>query len=186
MSSDILRKEAVVDETATESLEAISSALEEIDEMDGKYLTFFTDGQRFAIPIRDVMQIIGMQEITPIPHFPTYAKGIINLRGNIIPLIDVRIRMEKPETAYTERTCIIVADIRGLSFGFIVDEVDEVTEIDPEFVSKPPNISEDAENRYLTGIARMEEKIVLLLDAAKILHESEFEALASTAQKETH
>lgn len=147
----------------------------------GKYLTFYTDGQLFGIPIKDVVQIIGMQAITPIPEFPYYAKGIINLRGAIIPLIDIRLRLGKAEEEYTERTCIIVTNIRDGFYGFIVDDVDEVTDIDDGSVAPPPHLSEDLTDRYLTGIARQEERIVLLLDAAKILREDEFEALSQAA-----
>ena len=107
----------------TEKLMSEEAALSE--ELGSKYLTYFTDGQLFGIPIADVVQIIGMQQITEIPEFPEYAKGIINLRGEIIPVIDVRIRLFKPVIEYSDRTCIIVTDVRGSYFGFVVEQVDE-------------------------------------------------------------
>ncbi|MEG0271841.1 MAG: chemotaxis protein CheW [Hydrogenoanaerobacterium sp.] len=138
-------------------------------EMYGKYLTFWTDGQLFGVPIADVVQIVGIQEITVIPEFPDYAKGVINLRGNIIPLIDVRLRFHKQEAAYDERTCIIVTNICENSIGFIVDSVDAVTDIADDKISIPPKLAGDMGDSYLTGVARVESKVVLLLDTGKIL-----------------
>lgn len=154
----------------------------DVDEMKGKYLTFWTDSQLFGVPIADVVQIVGMQRITIIPEYPYYAKGIINLRGSIIPVIDVRLRLNKPESEYTDHTCIIVTSVNNALFGFIVDEVDEVTpSIADEQISIPPRMG-DSVNQYLTGIARLQgndskEEIVLLIDTAKILGEDEFQAL---------
>lgn len=154
-------------------------------EMDGKYLTFFTDNQLFGVPICDVVQIVGMQEITEIPEFPSYAKGIINLRGSIIPVIDVRLRFGKATRAYDERTCIIVTDINEVAVGFIVDEVDAVTDIDEDDISQPPQISGAAANSYLTGIAKQEGRVVLLLSPVKILTEETMSILsASTVEGE--
>lgn len=147
----------------------------EIDEMKGKYLTFWTDGQLFGVPIADVVQIIGIQEITPIPDSPDYAKGVINLRGNIIPVIDVRIRFRKPEEPYNERTCIIVTNIEENYIGFIVDSVDEVTTISDENISPAPKVSKDHTNAYLNGIGKLENKVVLLLDTSKILNDEEMQ-----------
>lgn len=142
---------------------------ESTSEMDGKYLTFFTEKQLFGVPIADVVQIVGMQEITQVPEFPSYAKGIINLRGSIIPVIDVRLRFGKPEKDYDERTCIIVTLIQETAIGFIVDAVDAVTSIDDENISSPPRVAGDYTGSYLTGIAKLEGRVVLLLDAQKLL-----------------
>lgn len=155
------------------------------EETDGKYLTFITDEQMFGVPIADVVQIVGMQKVTEIPDYPMYAKGVINLRGEIIPVIDVRLRLGKLEADYTDRTCVIVTNIRNRYFGFIVDAVDEVTDIPDEQISPPPQMGSDATSPYLTGVARLEkaksEKIVLLIDTAKILGDNEFDLLAQAA-----
>jgi purine-binding chemotaxis protein CheW len=145
----------------------------DFDEMGGKYLTFWTDSQLFGIPIADVVQIVGVQTITQIPEFPEYAKGIINLRGSIIPVIDVRLRLHKQEIAYNERTCIIVTNIQQRLIGLIVDAVDEVTKIEGESISNPPQITKDVTNAYLTGIAKLENKVVLLLNTDEILNNNE-------------
>lgn len=156
--------------------------IETADDMKGKYLTFFTENQLFGIPISDVVQIVAIQEITPIPEFPDYAKGIINLRGNIIAVIDMGLRLHKPETQYNERTCIIVTNINDIDIGFIVGAVDEVTEINDDKISPPPKVSHDKANAYLTGVGKMPTgKVVLLMDTSKVLTEDELETIASTS-----
>lgn len=152
------------------------------DEMKGKYLTFFTDNQLFGVPIADVVQIVGMQEITSIPEFPHYAKGIINLRGAIIPVIDIRLRLNKMEIEYNERTCVIVTNIHDTDIGFIVDEVDEVTDISDKLISPPPRMSSDYVNTYLTGIGKLEKKVVLLINTLRLLGNDDFELLSESAQ----
>lgn len=166
-----------------EGFEAVNVAVDgNNDEMKGKYLTFWTDDQLFGVPIKDVVQIVGMQKITQIPEYPDYAKGIINLRGTIVPLIDVRLRLGKPEKEYNDRTCIIVTSVHNSYFGFIVDEVEEVTDISDDMISPPPKLSGDTVNKYLTGIAKMNDKLVLTIDTAKILGEEEFDALLQSAE----
>lgn len=147
-------------------------------EMDGKYLTFWTDKQLFAMPIADVVQIIGIQEITPIPEFPYYAKGIINLRGSIIPIIDVRLRFGKEEIPYDEHTCIIVTNVGERFIGVIVDAVNEVTTIDEENISPPPQMAAGSADAFLTGIGKQNGKVVLLLDLHKVLGEESFEGFS--------
>lgn len=167
-------------DTTTENL--IMDSETDTDEMKGKYLTFWTDNQLFGVPIADVVQIIGIQEITPIPDSPKFAKGVINLRGNIIPVIDVRLRLNKPECEYGEHTCIIVTKIEENFIGFIVDSVDEVTTIDDEQISPPPKLSKDRTNDYLIGIGKLGAKVVLLIDTGKILNNEEIEAVSEAAQ----
>jgi purine-binding chemotaxis protein CheW len=155
------------------------------DSSMSKYLTFWTDGELFGIPISDVVQIISMQEITPLPDFPDYLKGVINLRGNIIPVIDIRIRFGKPEAEYNESTCIIVTSIEDSYMGFIVDSVDEVTDLDEDNISPAPKVSKNITNRYLSGIGQIEDNVVLLLDVAKIFAEKEWtQVQEATAQNQ--
>ncbi len=163
---------------------ALSDEEIETNEMKGKYLTFWTDHQLFGVPISDVVQIIGKQEITPIPDSPSYAKGVINLRGDIIPVIDVRLRFKKEEVEYDEHTCIIVTKIEETHIGFIVDSVDEVTTIGDENISPAPRMSKDRTTAYLTGIGKVENKVVMLLDTSKILNEEEIEIVSNAAKAE--
>lgn len=143
-----------------------------------KYLTFILDDQFYAIPIANVIEIIAMQETTKMPDFPDYVKGVINLRGTIIPLIDVRLRFRKPEREYDARTSVIVVSVNDVQVGFIVDMVDEVKDIDNSDIADPPKMSGDMQNRYIIGIGKVEGKIVLLLDSDKLLNEKEIESIA--------
>ncbi|WP_283610234.1 chemotaxis protein CheW [Faecalispora anaeroviscerum] len=158
------------------------------DELSIRYLTFWTDHQLFGIPITEVVQIVGIQEITQLPEYPAYSKGVINLRGQIIPVIDVRLRLGKTEIPYNDRTCIIITHVLNRDFGLIVDEVDEVTDILPERISPPPKVHSGKTNPYFSGIARLEatstqkDRVALLLHAAKILGENDCECLAQTAK----
>lgn len=149
------------------------------EEMKGKYLTYFISGQLFGVSIADVVQIVGMQDITQIPEFPHYAKGIINLRGSIIPVIDMRLRLGKLEKEYDERTCIIITMINEMAVGFIVEAVDAVTVIDDSNISPTPKVTgNEITNAYLTGIAKHEGKVVLIMDTTKILSNDVMQSIA--------
>lgn len=147
------------------------------EEMLGRYLTFIIEEQLFGVAIADVVQIVGVQEITGVPHFPPYAKGIINLRGTIIPIIDVRLRFNKVEIPYNERTCIIVTNIKDRYIGLAVDNVEEVLSISDEFISPPPKLSDEHVDSFISGVSRIGSKVVLLLDTSKILKKSELESI---------
>lgn len=150
---------------------------EEVDNQKEKYLTFLLQNQLYAFPISNVIEIIEMQEITAVPEFPYYVKGIINLRGKIFPIIDVRLRFHKQEAEYTERTCIIIVSVNDAEIGFIVDTVDEVIDIDDSEISPPPKVSADSASKYVVGVAHLQEGIVLILEAAKLLNEKDIDIL---------
>lgn len=152
---------------------------------DDKYLTFWIDKQLFGFPALDVAQIVGMQQITPIPEFPQYAKGIINLRGEIIPVIDMRLRLHRSEADYNERTCIIVTSINNNLIGLIVDTVEEVSEITKNQISPPPKLSNEITNVFLTGVAQLQDKIILLVDTEKILTKDELAVVLKTSEGES-
>lgn len=170
------------DATALDAL-SLQIAEELTAEMDGKYLSFWTDGQMCGVPIADVMQIVGVQEITALPQAPEYVKGIINLRGSIIPIIDVRIRLGKPHRGYDERSCIIVSSINESLVGFAVDAVDEVSSIDPSQISPPPQIGTDESAAYLIGIATKENHVILLISTKQLLGEQDLLALSQTIKE---
>lgn len=148
-----------------------------------KWLTFRLDGQLYGASIVHTEQIISMMPVTVVPEYPAYAKGVVDLRGMIVPVIDLRLRFGKSEAAYTERTCIITCRMEDDLIGFIVDEVDAVIDIDAGAISPPPRVSEDPTARYLTGIARVtgengaKEKIVLCIDVTRILQREEVRSL---------
>ncbi|WHH60081.1 chemotaxis protein CheW [Petroclostridium sp. X23] len=149
----------------------------EEDTQKGRFLTFMVGNEEYGIEICYVTEIIGIQEITEVPELPDYIRGIINLRGKIIPVMDVRLRFRKPRRPYNDRTCIIVIDIKDISIGLIVDYVCEVLAIDEENIVSPPNMKTGFYNRYLKGIGKNGDNIKLLLDCDKLLKEEEIEEL---------
>ena len=115
-------------------------------------------------------EIIGVQTITSVPQLPEYIQGIINLRGKVIPVMDIRLRFGKPFREYNDRTCIIVIDIDGMSIGLIVDSVSEVLAIPGDNIVPPPEFkSNTSSNRFIKAIGRMENEVKLLLDCEKLL-----------------
>lgn len=119
-----------------------------------------------------------MQKITHMPQQPDYVRGVINLRGKIIPTIDVRTRFKKEKKDYDERTCIIVVDVQEMLVGYIVDKVDEVITIFEENISEPPKLTRDFQGRYVKGIAKVKEIIIMLLESELLLSGEEFRGTA--------
>lgn len=151
------------------------------EELKGKFLTFWSDGQMFGVPIAEVVSIIGIQTITPVPEYPEYAKGVIDLRGVIIPIIDIRLRLGKEEAEHTERTCIIIMKIDGTEIGFIVDVVNEVVTILDENITLPPKIKSNSENTnaFISGIGKHNGVVILLIETNKLLNEDEIKFIGS-------
>ncbi|MEA4933319.1 MAG: chemotaxis protein CheW [Lawsonibacter sp.] len=143
----------------------------EEDAMRGRFLTFLLGEETYGIEIKHVMEIIGMQPITEMPDMPEYVKGIINLRGSIIPAMDARLRFKKPEMAYTDRTCMIVISFGGTSMGLIVDCVSEVLTIADENLAEKPDVASRGSRGYVKNIGKMGDRIVLLIDCEKLLGE---------------
>ena len=144
----------------------------------GRYLTFNVGDEVFGIEIEFVTEIISMQPITKIPEVADYIKGIINLRGKIIPVIDVRLKFKKDEIPYDERTCIIVIDADDIGVGLIVDRVAEVLTINDEEVAPPPNNKTGIKNRYIKGIGKINGEVKLLLDCNRFFDEEEKQAIS--------
>lgn len=149
----------------------------EEDTQKDKYLTFSLGKDFFGIDILYVTEIIGIQYITSVPDLPTYIKGIINLRGKIIPVMDVRSRFSKEPREYDERTCIIVIDIGDISIGLIVDRVSEVVDIPESNISLPPRVNKTVQNSYVKAIGKIGEEVKLILDCEKLLSDEEVKAI---------
>lgn len=156
-----------------------SNELEEDTQKD-RFLTFNLDRESYGIEIQYITEIIGIQTITSIPELPDYVKGIINLRGKIIPVMDVRLRFKKEPLEYNDRTCIIVIDIKELSIGLIVDSVAEVITIPVEDIVEPPKVNKDVQNRYIKSIGKVGNDVKLLLDCDRLLTEDEVEDISNT------
>ncbi|MHA7963829.1 chemotaxis protein CheW [Paenibacillus sp. CAU 1782] len=161
------------------------SALQELeleeDSLKNKYLTFALGSEVYGIEIRHVTEIIGVQSITPVPELPEYIKGIINLRGKIIPVMDVRLRFRKPFREYNDRTCIIVVDIKEISIGLIVDTVAEVMTIEEGNIVEPPDLNQFS-RRYIQGIGKSGDEVKLLLNCDELLNHHEAENLSGVGQ----
>lgn len=134
------------------------------EDISDKYLTFFVEEQIFGLCISNVTSIIQMQEITSMPELPYYVKGIISMRGLVIPIININLRFGKMEQEYTDRTCIIILEMGEHQVGVIVDAVEEVLDILPEDISPRPTLAGQSAN-YVTGIGKVGGKMVLLLDS---------------------
>lgn len=143
------------------------------DTLEGKYLIFAIDDELYGLEIRYITEIIGIQPIAEVPGLQKdYLKGITNLRGKVIPVMDVRLRFNKPERAYDKRTCIIVTDTGETSMGLIVDSVAEVVPIPGGEIVPPPEMGK-GKNKYIKGVGNAEGSVRLLLDCERLLSGTE-------------
>jgi purine-binding chemotaxis protein CheW len=144
---------------------------------EGKYLTFTLGQEEYGIGILKVREIIGILEITSVPRTPEHIKGVINLRGKVIPVISLRSKFEIPEEDYTDRTCIIVVEIQGsagsIPIGIIVDSVSEVLNISGEDIEPTPNLGSALNTDYILGLAKVKGQVKILLDIDRVLSAAE-------------
>lgn len=152
----------------------------EEDTQKNRFLTFLLGKESYGIDIKYVIEIIGIQAITQIPELPEYVRGIINLRGKIIPVMDVRLKFKKEPKEYNDRTCVIVVDINNISIGLIVDSVAEVITIAEVDMVEPPQMYKGFSNRYIKSIGKVGNEVKLLLDCEMILTEEELDDLNQT------
>lgn len=150
-------------------------------EKGGKYLTFFLEGEEYGIGILKVKEIIGLMPITPVPQTPHFVKGVINLRGKVIPVIDLRLKFGMQSADYSERTCIIVVEAvteagSGM-IGSVVDSVSEVIQVKKEDVEEPPSFGTRLQTDYILGMAKVDGKVKILLDIDRVLVLNEASAL---------
>ena len=158
------------------------------DQRAGKYLTFILGREEFAIRVLKVREIMGIQDITAVPQTPGYVKGVINLRGKVIPVVDLRLKFCLPEMEYTARTCIIVVQVQtagiSLQTGIVVDEVSEVLNLAAADIEDTPDFGDGAGSAtsYLLGMAKVKDKVKILLDIDQVLSGQELRGLDSFAQ----
>jgi purine-binding chemotaxis protein CheW len=154
-------------------------------ERDGKYLTFSLAEEEYGIGILKVKEIIGMMPITTIPQTPDFLKGVINLRGKVIPVVDLRLKFNMNATDYSDRICIIVVEIDGstgtVMIGIVVDAVSEVLNIDDENIEDTPTFGAKLNTDYILGMAKMEGGVKILLDIDKVLSADEITTLEEAA-----
>jgi purine-binding chemotaxis protein CheW len=150
----------------------------EEDTLKGRFLTFQIGKEVYGIEIKYVTEIIGIQATTEMPEMPEYIKGIINLRGKIIPIMDIRLRFRKEPKEYDDRTCIIVVDYNTIPMGFVVDSVAEVLSIADQNISEMPSFNVGAGNGFVKNIGKIGSDVVLLLDYEKLITSDEIESIS--------
>ena len=164
-----------------ELTKTIDQAVKAIAEKEGKYLTFTLANEEYGISILKIKEIIGMMPVTTVPQTPEFVKGVINLRGKVIPVIDLRLRFGMESVEYTERTCIIVVEIEGqagiIFMGIVVDSVSEVLNIKGEHIEDTPAFGTDLNTEYILGMAKIEGGVKILLDINRVLGHEEIAAL---------
>ena len=165
--------------------ETMDQAVKAMADKEGKYLTFSLAGEEYGIGILKIKEIIGMMSITTVPQTPKFVKGVINLRGKVIPVIDLRLRFGMDAIAYTERTCIIVVEIEGrfgtIQIGIVVDSVSEVLNIKGEDIEETPTFGTKLNTDYILGMAKMEGGVKILLDIDQVLSAQEISLLDQAA-----
>jgi purine-binding chemotaxis protein CheW len=159
------------------------TALKTADMRPGKYLTFRLGREEFGIRVMQVREIMGLLEITPVPHTPTHVKGVINLRGKVIPVVCLRSKFGLSATEYTARTSIIVVQVDGgkMLAGVIVDAVSEVLNVAAGDIEDAPDFGSGSETSYLLGMAKIKNSIKILLDIDQVVMASELAALQIAA-----
>lgn len=167
--------------TQAENLEEIHDLNE--DTQKDKFLTFHLGTEDYGIEIRFVTEIIGIQKITVIPEMPDYIKGVINLRGKIIPVMDVRMRFKLEPRAYDERTCVVVVNIHDSAVGLVVDTVSEVADIPESQIESASGLNRGKANAFIQGIGKIGDDIKIILDVNRLLYEGELTALNLTEAK---
>ena len=166
--------------------EMMNTCADITDTQEGKYMTFKSGSEYFGLEIQYVQQIIQFQAITKIPETEDYIKGLINLRGKIIPVVDVRVRFKQGECEYTDKTCILVITVKDTTVGLIVEQIAEVAEIQKENILPPPTIgrNDKGHNKYVYGIGKVGTSVKLLLDPEKLLYDEENVDAAMTENEE--
>lgn len=141
----------------------------EEDAQEGKYLTFLLGNEEYGLEIRYVTEIIGIQKITEVPDMADYVKGVINLRGKVIPVMDVRLRFGAQSREYDDRTCTVVINVNDQTMGLIVDRVSEVLDISLDSIQATPELRRGHTNRFISGMGKVDDDVKLLLDVEKLL-----------------
>jgi purine-binding chemotaxis protein CheW len=168
-----------------DTTEKMDQAIQAMADKEGKYLTFTLAGEEYGIGILKIKEIIGMMPVTSVPRTPSYFKWVVNLRGKVIPVIDLRLRFGMEDMAYTERTCIIVVEIEGergtVQIGIVVDSVSEVLNIKAKDIEATPAFGARLQTDYILGMAKMEGGVKILLDIDEVLNAEQISLLENAA-----
>ncbi len=146
----------------------------------GKYLTFGLANEEYGLEILKVREINGMMDITAVPKTPNFVKGVINLRGKVIPVLDLRLKFGMSEAEHTDATCIIVVDVGGIEIGIIVDRVSEVLDIAGENIEDPPSFGTSNDVEFILGMGKVGSRVTILLDINKVLDSKDVSTVMAT------
>jgi purine-binding chemotaxis protein CheW len=149
----------------------------------GKYLTFVLGDEEYGLDILRVREIIGVMEITSVPQTPQFVKGVINLRGKVIPVIDLRLKFSMEERDATKETCIIVVDVQDTLVGIMVDTVSEVLDISTEQIEDPPRFGTQVDTDFILGMGKVNNKVKILLDIEKVLSSEDLVLVTSLSEE---
>lgn len=149
----------------------------------GRYLCFSLGGEKFAMPLLQVKEVIANGQTTSIPQAPTYFRGIMNLRGQVISVIDLRSKLKIIKAEINSETTIVILDIEGLSLGVVVDSVDAVVIFDQSAISETPTRDSATKIEYIIGVAKMEKSLALIMDMKKVLNTEDMKAVRSHGQQ---
>jgi purine-binding chemotaxis protein CheW len=150
-----------------------------------RFLTFFIDDEQYGLDISRIKEIIALMNITQIPKTPDFVKGVINLRGSIIPVVDVRLKFGMEAKEKTIETAIVIYEIDHVSIGFIVDRVDDVFTIDTDSISAAPDFGTSIDTTFISGIAEVEEGVIMILDLKNIFDNNELTLVGQMEKRET-
>ncbi|GAA5522474.1 chemotaxis protein CheW [Aliifodinibius salicampi] len=164
-------------ETATKQIEQQGGP----DIEGGKFLTFFLGDEEYAIEILKVQEIIGLMSITPVPKMPPYIRGVLNLRGKIVPVMNLRTRFGLEEVEDTDETCIIVIQNKEYLMGILVDKVSEVVDIESAEIEEVPSVGVAEQSEYLAGIGKVNDSVKMILEVQKVLFDVPQKVLENTA-----
>ena len=154
-----------------------------ISDIEGKFLTFVLGEEIYGIEILKAREIIGLMDITTVPQTPDYMKGVINLRGKVIPVIDLRKKFSMQEGVHTQETCVIVVEVNSSSIGLIVDSVSEVSDITGEEIENAPSYGQGIDTSFIMGLGKVKDKIIILLDIDAVLSTEELEMVEELAEE---
>ena len=171
-------------EAVAEATDMQAEEMGTTDSLGGKYLTFTLGDETYGVDILKVREIIGIMDITHVPQTSGFVEGVINLRGKVIPVVDLRLKVGMPEAERTDQTCIIVVDIGDVEMGVIVDRVSEVMDIMPGDIEDPPSFGAQVNTDYILGMGKSNGKVTILLDISKLLSQSDTACITSTASSE--
>lgn len=147
------------------------------DTQKDKFLTFQLGEEEYGLAIYHVTEVVGLQRITAIPDMPNYIKGVINLRGQVIPVMEVRIRFQMQPRPYDDRTCVIVVNIQDTTIGLVVDEVREVMDIPADQIEPPPKISLKSSSKFIKGLGKVGDNVTIILDVQRLLLEEDLKVI---------